>query len=69
MIEFLASLGPFGVFVVAVLALCLLNLRKLIRLRTPLDSTQHRLWKWSGGIGKPDHLEAMEDDKRPPPSP
>ncbi|MDG0988807.1 MAG: hypothetical protein P8H36_01520 [Yoonia sp.] len=64
MIAFFQSLGVVGYFVVIVVVLGLWNLKKLIFLRSPLDSQQHKSWRRSGGIGKPDHLPHV-DDKDP----
>lgn len=57
MLEFFTSLGIVGYFVVAVVVLGLWNLKKLIFLRSPLDSQQHKLWRRTGGVGSPDHLK------------
>lgn len=61
MIEFFLSLGVIGYFVVGVLVLALWNLRGLIKLRTPLDSQQHKSWRATGGSTKPDHLPHNDD--------
>ncbi|WP_375280922.1 hypothetical protein [Pseudooctadecabacter sp.] len=57
MIEFFTSLGLIGYFVIIVAVLGLWNLRKLIFLRSALDSQQHKLWRRTGGGTPPDHLE------------
>ncbi|WP_299202188.1 hypothetical protein [uncultured Tateyamaria sp.] len=57
MIEFFQSLGLFGYAILAFLAVLIWNLKKLIKLRTPLDSQQHKIWRATGGTTKPDHLE------------
>ena len=57
MIEFISSLGLIGYFVIIVAVLGLWNLRKLIFLRSPLDSQQHKLWRGTGGGTPPDHLD------------
>ena len=62
MIEFFASLGIIGYFVIGVLVFALWNLRKLFKLRTPLDSQQHKNWRATGGTTRPDHL-LHHDDK------
>ena len=55
--EFMASLGLIGYLVVGVLGLAVWNLRKMWKLRTPLDSPQHMAWRKSGGFDHPDHLD------------
>jgi len=65
MIEFFASLGIIGYFVIAVVILGLWNLRKLITLRSPLDSQQHKTWRGTGGAGDPDHLPQHKDRDDP----
>jgi len=55
-IAFLQSLGVAGYFVVIVAALGIWNLKKLIVLRSPLDKPQHKGWRSTGGVTKPDHL-------------
>lgn len=56
-LEFFRSLGVIGYVVLTVLVLALLNIKKLILLRSPLDSQQHRNWRATGGTTNPDHLE------------
>lgn len=65
MIEFFQSLGVIGYFVVVVLVLGLWNLRKLIKLRSPLDSQQHKNWRNTGGTAPPDHLPHHKDRDDP----
>jgi len=62
MLEFFQSLSVIGYFVIIVVVLGLLNLRKLIFLRSPLDSQQHKLWRRTGGVTPPDHLQNSKDD-------
>lgn len=64
MIEFIQSLGVVGYFVIGVLVLALWNLRKLITLRSPLDSQQHKNWRATGGTTRPDHLPHTDDDHK-----
>jgi len=66
-LEFLGSLGIVGWIAVILCVLLLLNLGKVFRLRSPLDSQQHRSWRFSqetmrGGNTKPDHLEKKDID-------
>ena len=56
-LEFFRSLGLIGYVVLTVLILALLNIRKLIFHRSPLDSQQHKAWRATGGATNPDHLE------------
>jgi len=65
MLDFIGSLGVIGYFVVIVLALCIWNIRKLFKLRTPLDSIQHKMWRNTGGAGGADHLENGNDKTGP----
>lgn len=60
MVEFLASLSALGWIVIGVVLLGLWNVRKLIFLRSPLDSPQHKGWREAPGT-RPDHLDP--DDK------
>lgn len=55
--DFFQSLGLFGYVILAFVALLIWNLKKLIKLRTPLDSQQHKIWRATGGTTAPDHLE------------
>ena len=48
--EFMSSLGLIGYLVIGVLGLAIWNLRKLWKLRTPLDSPQHKAWRRNGGL-------------------
>ncbi len=64
MIEFFQSLGIVGYFVIIVVVLGLWNLKKLIFLKSPLDSQQHKNWKATGGVTKPDHLLHNGNDDR-----
>ncbi|MXY32754.1 MAG: hypothetical protein F4186_14945 [Boseongicola sp. SB0676_bin_33] len=61
-LEFFRSLGLIGYVVLAVLILALLNIRKLILLRSPLDSQQHKTWRATGGTTNPDHLQSTVAD-------
>ena len=61
MIEFIQSLGIVGYIVLGIVALALWNLRKLITLRSPLDSQQHKNWRATGGTTPPDHLPHHEN--------
>jgi len=64
-IEFVQSLSLTGYILIGICVLLLLNLRKLITLRSPLDSWQHTLWKRTGGAGeRPAHLESDRDRSR-----
>jgi len=45
LIEFIGSLGVFGWILIALCILLLLNLRKILQLRSPLDSKDHDFWK------------------------
>ena len=65
-LEFFGSLSVVGWVLVVICILLLLNIRKIFRLRTPLDSQQHKSWRASagsmhGGNTKADHLE--KEDK------
>ena len=57
LIEFFQSLGLIGYIVLGFIILFLINLKKIITLRSPLDSWQHRTFQQTGGAMKPDHLE------------
>ena len=60
MIAFFQSLGLFGYILLAIVALLLWNARRLIFLRSPLDSQQHKNWRGSvdeGVYTNPDHLD------------
>lgn len=57
LIEFISSLGAVGWGLILLCALILINLGKIIRLRSPLDSPQHKAWRKAGGTTKADHLE------------
>lgn len=61
-LEFLGSLGVIGYIVLIVLVLALLNIKKLVLLRSPLDSQQHKAWRATGGVTNPDHLENAAGD-------
>ena len=68
LLEFFKSLGVLGWVLVALCVLVLLNLKKIIWLRSPLDSQKHREWRddiggMSGSTTKADHLE-NEDKER-----
>ena len=63
MFEFLQSLGIFGYIILGVLALLIWNIRKIIFLRSPLDSQQHKLWRATQGGTEPDHLTKKSVDK------
>ena len=68
-LEFFSSLGVIGWCLIALCILLLLNLSKLARLRSPLDSQEHRLWKYDRATRHPgrskrtmklDHLEKKD---------
>ncbi|MBT4567911.1 MAG: hypothetical protein HOC45_08365 [Marinovum sp.] len=61
MYEFISSLGVIGYFLIGVLGLALWKLRKLWKLRSPLDSLQHKAWRNMGGLEHPDHLDPPND--------
>jgi len=56
-LEFLGSLSIFGWILIVLLILRFLNIGKVIRLRSPLDTQQHKLWRSTDGTTKPGHLE------------
>jgi hypothetical protein len=59
-IEFVSSLSMTGYILIGIVILILLNLKKIVLLRSPLDSWQHKLWKDTGGAGdKAEHLESI----------
>lgn len=60
-VEFFSSLGVIGWVLFVLCILLLINLGKIFRLRSPLDSQQHKSWRSTGGITKADHLE--QNDK------
>lgn len=62
MSEFIYPLGAVGCFVIGFLFLCLWNFRKLLFLRSPLDSQQHELWRSAEGTTPPDHLNTDKMD-------
>lgn len=55
--EFIQSLGVIGYIVIGIVLLCLFNLRKLLTLKSPLDSWQHRAFQRTGGVMNPEHLD------------
>jgi hypothetical protein len=57
MLEFFTSLGVFGYILLAIIAVCLINIKKIVLLRSPLDSEQHKIWRSTGGVSRPDHLD------------
>ena len=61
MIAFVQSLGVIGYLVLGIVVLCLWNVRKLFKLRSPLDSQQHKIWRNTGGGTPPDHLPQDKD--------
>lgn len=66
-IEFFKSLGIIGWVLLALCVLILFNLRKIIRLRSPLDSQQHKAWRdnegeMHGSRTKPAHLETKDKE-------
>jgi hypothetical protein len=63
MIEFVQSLGAIGFVVLGVVILALWNIRKLITMRSPLDSQQHKNWRATGGTTPPDHLQNQKDKR------
>jgi len=62
LVEFLSSIGILGYLIIGILILFVANLRGIISLRSPLDSQQHKIWRATGGVTKPDHLERKEKD-------
>ncbi len=50
MFEFMSSLGLIRYLVIGVLELAIWNLRKLWKLRTPIDSPQHKAWQRNGDL-------------------
>lgn len=58
MLEFFQSLGVIGYVVMIVLVLALLNIKKLIVFRSPLDSRQHKTGRATGGAMNPDQAES-----------
>jgi len=63
LIEFISSLGLVGYVVLIVVILCLFNLKKIIFLKSPLDSQQHKLWRSVGSEPNPDHLDKNKKQK------
>jgi hypothetical protein len=62
-IEFVSSLSMTGYILIGIVILILLNLKKIVLLRSPLDSWQHKLWKDTGGAGdKAEHLEPKDKE-------
>jgi hypothetical protein len=62
-IEFVSSLSMTGYILIGIVILILLNLKKIVLLRSPLDSWQHKLWKDTGGAGdKAEHLESKDKE-------
>lgn len=55
MYEFISSLGVIGYFLIGVLGLA------LWKLRSPLDSPQHKAWRNMGGLEHPDYLDPPND--------
>jgi len=67
LLEFFGSLSLFGWFLLGLCILFLFNIRKIIRLRSPLDSQQHKSWRETqgsidGGNTKADHLEKKDKE-------
>jgi len=71
--EFFGSLGFMGWCLIALCVLLLVNLAKLVRLRSPLDSQEHRLWKYDRATRHPgrtqrpmklDHLEKKDKQQQ-----
>jgi len=56
-VEFVQSLGLIGYVVIGIVFLCILNIKKIMTLRSPLDSWQHRAFQRTGGVMNPDHLD------------
>jgi len=61
-IEFLGSLGIVGWLLLILCVLIIFNLRKILRLRSPLDTPQHKLWRNSDVETKADHLDKKDID-------
>ena len=62
-IEFVSSLSMTGYILIGIVILILLNLKKIVLLRSPLDSWQHKLWKDTGGAGdRAEHLEPKDKE-------
>ena len=62
-VEFINSLSLTGYILIGLIVLILINLKKIITLRSPLDSWQHKLWKDTGGAGeKAEHLDPKDKE-------
>ena len=62
-VEFINSLRLTGNILIGLIVLILINLKKIITLRSPLDSWQHKLWKDTGGAGdKAEHLDPKDKE-------
>jgi len=61
-VEFVKSLSLTGYLLIGLCIMILINIRKLITLRSPLDTWQHKFWKNMGGTTKPEHLENKNDE-------
>jgi len=57
LVEFFQSLGLVGYIILGFCILFLINIKKIITLRSPLDSWQHRTFQQTGGAMNPDHLD------------
>lgn len=64
MLSFIQSLGIIGYIVLGIIILSVWNLKKLLFLRSPLDSQQHKLWRATGGTTRPDHLPENQNGKK-----
>lgn len=62
LVDFFQSLSTLGYIVIALVALCVWNLKSLMRLRSPLDSWQHKIWRSTCGETPPDHLEQRDKE-------
>ena len=64
MLEFFGSLGVIGWIVLILVILTVVNIRKILVLRSPLDSQDQKLWREKageiGGPTKPKHLESYK---------
>ena len=63
LIEFVKSLSLTAYVLIGFCVAILFNLKKLLTLRSPLDTWQHRFWKNMGGADKPEHIERNLENK------
>jgi len=61
-LAFLSSLSLLGWVLVVLCILVIFNFAKILRLRSPLDSEQHKSWRSTGDINKAGHLEKKYKD-------